>query len=229
MSRKLNTLSAMFAFTVLHIAASSAMAQTSRNIMEGRRPTTKAAVVAIKREDKLQFAGEKGRLIGAIQKALDTVEQRGVVRDISIRSFEKVNYLAVLIEKQGTLFLQLEPSGGGIQGLYRLEEKYLYCASGGCTHCDLIMTGPVTTNSLGGPHCECDKATNQGPTSACQLKPRLYVTKLIFQIDKELLAIGFDAVEEGVSSNENPKLSTGTPHKLEISPERTNPIKRPKN
>jgi hypothetical protein len=229
MSRKLNTLSVLFAFTVLLIVASSAMAQTSRNAMEGRRLTTKAAVVAIKRGDKLQLAGEKDRLIGAVQKALDSVKEGGAVRDISIRSFEKVNYLAVLIEKQGTLFLQLEPSGGGIQGLYLLEEKYLYCASGGCTACDLFMTGPVTANGPGGPHCECDKTINHGPNSVCQLKPRLYVNKLVQQINVELLAIGFEETEEATSSSETPKLSTGTPRKLEISPARTNPIKRPNN
>jgi hypothetical protein len=229
MLRKLNSLSAFCAVTVLVIAASSALAQTSRNLTEGRRLTTKAAVVAIKREGHLQLAGDKERLIGAMQKALNSIEEGAVVRDINIRSFEKISYLAVLIEKQGTLFLQLEPSDGNVQGIYRLEEKYLYCASGGCTMCDLVMTGPVTVNSLGGPHCECDKALNQGPTSGCQLKPRLYVSKLVKQFDTELLAIGFEETEAGTSLSSPPKLSTGTPRQLEIAPARTDPIKRPNN
>jgi hypothetical protein len=228
MSRKLNSLSALFAFAVLVVAAATSMAQTSGNRAQARRNTAKAVMVAIKREDKLQLVGAKDRLIGAMQKALNSEKEGGVVRDISIRSFEKVNYLAVLIEKQGTLFLQLEPSGGGIRGKFYLgEAKYLYCASAGCTACELFMTGPVTANSQGGPHCECDSVQNQGPSSGCKLMPRLYVNKLILRFNEELLAIGFAEEEVTNSSSEGPKLSEGTRSTVESSPVRANPNKRP--
>lgn len=230
MLRKLNSVSAILAFTVLVIAASSVMGQTSRNTARGRRIIAKAAVVAIVREDKVQLVGEKDRLIRAIQKALDSTKERGVVRDISIRSFEELNYLAVLIEEQGTLFLQLEPSGGGIKGKFYVgEEKYLYCASAGCTACNLFMVGPVTANGPGGPHCECDNDINQGPSSGCKLMPRLYVNLLVPRFNEELLAIGFEEADAGTPSTENPKLIERATRTQEISPGRTRPTKRPKD
>jgi hypothetical protein len=228
MSRNLKPLSALFAFAVLVIAGPSSMAQTSRSTTQGRRITAKAAVVAIKREDKLQLVGEKDRLIRAMQKALNGVKEGVVVTDISIRSFEKVNYLAVLIEREGTLFLQLEPSDGGIAGIYYVgDEKYLYCASAGCTACDLVMTGPVTVNGLGGPHCECDNDINQGPSSGCKLMPRLYVNLAVRDFNEELLATGFKEAEAGTSPGKIPKTRKGTTRALESSPERTEPIRRP--
>ncbi|MBD0369802.1 MAG: hypothetical protein ICV60_03040 [Pyrinomonadaceae bacterium] len=226
MSGKLNALKALFAFAVLAVIVSTATAQTSRGNAQGRRNTIRAAVVAIKRDDRLQLAGEKERLIAAMQTALNSTREGGVVTDIKILSFEKASYLAVLIEKQGTLYLPLEPSGDGFAGIYYVgDEKYLYCASGGCSSCKLVMTGQNVLTGQTGPRCECDAVTNQGPTTKCELRPRLYVNKLVASFNDELLAIGFE--EANPSANEPEKTNKGAMPALEVSPGRPGPIKRP--
>ena len=245
MSRNLKSLSALFVAMFFTTAASSAIAQTSTKPATGQLVTSvskssagstsalsnegrlvysnrKAAVVAVKKEGRMQLAGDKKKVIGAMQRALDSGEERAAVQDISIQSFEKVSFLAVRIEKQGTLYLRLETSGGGIQGIFYVgEEKYLYCASEGCGLCTLDMNGP------GGPTCNCGGIPpTGGAPNGCRLKPRLYVSKLVADFNSELLAIGFQEAEEGASSGEGPKVE-GAPRDIKSS--RPSPIKRPNN
>lgn len=158
-----------------------------------------------------------------MQRALDSEEERAIVEDISVQSFEKVSFLAIRLEKQGTLYLQLEPSGGGIQAIFNVgEEKYLYCASEGCGLCTLDMYGP------GGPTCNCGGVPpNAGAANGCRLKPKLYVNKLVLRFNAELLAIGFEVADEGASSGEGPKVGKGAAR--DTKPGGTNPIKRPNN
>lgn len=171
----------------------------------------------------MQLAGDKDKVIGAMQRALDSGVERAIVEDINIQSFEKVSFLAIRLKKQGTLYLQLEPSGGGIQAIFYVgEEKYLYCASEGCGLCTLNMNAP------GGPTCDCGGVTPiAGAANGCRLKPKLYVNKLVLQFNAELLAIGFQVAGEGASSGEGPKVGNGAAR--ETNPRRTNPIKRPNN
>lgn len=245
MTRTLKSLSALFVAMFLTMAASSAIAQTSTKPATGQLvtsdskssagstsalsneslayPDPKAAVVAVKREGRMQLAGDKDKVIGAMQRALDSRKERAVVQDISIQSFEKVSFLAIRLEKQGTLYLQLEPSDGGIQAKFDVsKEKYLYCASDGCGLCTLDMYGP------GGPTCNCGGIPpNAGAPNGCRLKPKLYVNKLVLQFDAELLAIGFQVANEGASSGEGPKVVEGAPR--DTKPARPSPIKRPNN
>lgn len=220
MSRKLNALSLLFSSAVLAVTVSTVTAQAVRESALRQRSSAKAAVVAIKREDRLQLAGEKERLINAAQNALNSLKERGVVKDVRIRSFERGSYLAVLIEKRGTLFLPLEPSGGGVSGKYNLgNANYLYCASAGCTACELVMTG------MNGPYCSCDPALNQGPTGGCEMKPVLYAHMFVAALNRELLAVGFEEADTGAS--EPGKSDKGAMPALEVSPGRPGSIKRP--
>lgn len=216
MSRKLNTLSALFAFAMLAISVPAALGQTSMS-------REKAAVVAIRREGALQLVGGREKIIRAMQTALNSTKERGVVSDVKIVSFEKASYLAVVIERQGTLFLPLEPTGGSPAGLYLLEEKYLYCASSGCSKCKLVMTGTNPLTGQSGPRCECDAMLNQGPTSECSLRPKLYVSMVVASFNQELLAIGFE--EANPSANDPEKPNKGATPALEVSPGRPGAIK----
>jgi len=219
MSHKLNSLSTLVAFAVLIVSPSVTMSQISRTTLASEGP--KAAVVAVKRKGRIELVGDKKRLIGAMQEALNSGKEPGMVSDISIRSFENVSYLSILIEKQGTLFLELEPSGGGIQGKFYVgEAKYLYCESAGCNTCDLVMTGP------GGPHCECYGVAT---SYLCKLKPRLYVNKLVPKFNLELLEVGFEEAKVGASTSERPRVSKGATRIQETKQGQTDPLKRPDN
>jgi hypothetical protein len=245
MSRTLKSLSALFVVIFFTMAASSAMAQPSTKPASGEPVTSKAkasagltrdlsnetlvyqgpkaAVVAVKREGRMQLAGDKARVIQAMQRALNNGKEPGVVRDISILPFEKASYLSIQIEKQGTLYLQLQPSGGGIQEIFTIGDlNSLYC-SGGCTACSLV---PASLSQGAGPRCECAEE-NQGPSTDCQLYPRRDVRQLAQQFNLELLAIGFEVADEGTSLSEDPKVVKGASR--DTKPARTNPIKRPNN
>ena len=168
----------------------------------------KAAVVAIKKDDRVEFATDKERLLGYVRKVFENTKERAVVTDISLRSFEKEYYFVVQLERQGTLFLQLVPTGGGIQGIFYLEkDKYLYCAYEGCTSCFLDRSnGPVV--------CTCDVTINQGPSSGCKLKPRLYVNLVIAEMNELLLAEGLAlAPEEDNPAEEHPKIKAAEPRR----------------
>ena len=246
MSKKINPVSAIIAFTVFAIT-SSAMAQASRTTRPGQQVTSeaitvpgsipdlskenrgsrspKAAVVAVKREGRVQLVGGKEKLIGAMQRALNSGKEPGEVRDIGVLSFEKLNYLAIRIEKQGTLYLQLEPSDGGIQEIFHIGDlNSLYC-NGGCSTCNLI---PASLSQGTGPECSCAPG-NQGLSTDCKLYPRRDVRQLAQQVNAELLAIGFELVDEGSSSSEGHGVIKGATVTNEIKPGRTTPIKRPKN
>lgn len=246
MTRNLKSLSALLVAMFFTMGASSAIAQTSKKPATGQLatadskssaastsalsnesrlvyPDPKAAVVAVKREGRMQLAGDRLRVIDAMQRALNNGKEPGVVRDISILSFEKASYLSIQIEKQGTLYLQLLPSVGGIQEIFHTGDlNSLYC-SGGCTACSLV---PSSLSQGAGPRCECAEE-NQGPSTNCKLYPRRDVRQLAQQFNVELLAIGFETADEGASSGEGPKVGKGTAR--DTKPGRTNPIKRPNN
>lgn len=181
------TVKAMFAMTAIMLAALSVMAQDGgkaspapraavKTEVKGKAGARKSSAVAVKRGDRLEFVMGKERMMSYTQRAFDSLGEKAVVKDISIRPFEKVNYLAIQLERQGTLFLALQPTGGGIQGMFDVsEDKYLYCASEGCTSCYLTRAG-------GPVRCECDIPLNTGPSTGCKLMPRLYVNKLVIKI-----------------------------------------------
>jgi hypothetical protein len=158
--------------------------------------------VAVRREGRVRLAGDKGKVVEAMQRALNNEKEPGVVRDIGILSLEKANYLVVRIEKQGTLYLQLEPSNGGIQGIFHIGDlNSLYC-SGGCGACKVV---PSSLSQGTGPQCSCAEE-NQEPLSDCKLYPRRNVSQLAQQFNGELLALGFEVADGGASASEGPNI-----------------------
>ena len=235
MFKKFDSVSAILSFTVLVVTAASATAQPSKTTTQQALPSSravlprevfvhpKAAVVAVKREGRVQLAGDKRRVTEAMQRALNNGKEPGVVRDIRILSVQKANYLAVQIEKQGTLYLQLQPSNGGIQGIFHVGDlNSLYC-SGGCSACALV---PSSLSQGTGPQCSCAEE-NQAPLTDCKLYPRRNVSQLAAQFNGELLALGFEVVDGGTSMSEGPKVTKGVTR--DSTPTRTDPIKRPNN
>jgi hypothetical protein len=172
----------------------------------------------------VQLAGALEKVIEAMQRALNNESEPGKVADIRVLSFEKMNYLAVRLVKQGTLYLQLEPSGGGIQGIYHVGDlNSLYCA-GGCTACTLV-SGSLSDGS--GPHCACAEE-NQGPLTDCKLQPMSPdIAKLTLAFNAELLALGFDVADQGAASATGPGVYKGASRT--VAPGRVDPIKRPNN
>jgi hypothetical protein len=209
--KKLNLVVVTLAISALLLLAVSASAQVIGKAEAGERAGTKsarakAAVVAVKKDDRVEFATDKARLLAYVQKVFKNTKERGVVTDISLRSFEKEQYLAVKLKEQGTLFLHLEPTGSGIQGIFVVGyDKYLYCAYEGCTSCFL-------DRSQGNVVCSCDTTINQGPSSGCKLKPRLYVNLVIAELNDLLLAEGLaPATGEGTETEGQPKIKRAEP------------------
>lgn len=242
MSRKLNAVAVLFAVIFLAMVASSGMAQTYKQpapgpiTPEGRKiagslpdlskenlAVPRSVVVAVRWDGKVQLAGSKERTLTAVQRALTQSEQPGVIRDINVLSFERANYLAVQIEKQGTLYLQLVPSGSGPQEIFHIgDTNYLYC-SGGCSACSVV---PSSISAGTGPTCACGEE-NQAPVSDCQLHPRRDFKQFAQQVNSELLAIGFQVIDDGPASSEGPStVKRGT---RDAKAGRTDPIKRPNN
>jgi hypothetical protein len=233
MFKKLDSVSALLSFTVLVVTATSVMSQPSKTPTQRALPgsipvlsreiliSPKAAVVAVKREGRVQLAGDKQKVTEAMQRALNNGKEPGVVRDIRILSLQKANYLALQIEKQGTLYLQLQPSNGGVQGIFYVGDlNSLYC-SGGCGACKVV---PSSLSQGTGPQCSCAEE-NQAPLTDCKLYPRRNVGQLVAQFNHELLAIGFEVTDGGAAASEGPNVVKEATR--ETRPGRTDPIKRP--
>jgi hypothetical protein len=102
--KKLNLLRAMFVMMAMFPAASSVFAQGDRNPIQKPSATAKSAVVAVMREDKLQFVTEKSRLMGYVQKALAKTNRGEVVKNIDIRTFEKGSFLQSKLKRAARYF-----------------------------------------------------------------------------------------------------------------------------
>lgn len=214
MSRKLNSVSALLALVVLMAAAGAAMSQVSKNPTQGHSKP-KFAVVAVKWDGKVQLARTKDRVIEVVQKVVSNEKELGRVTNVEIKSFEKANYLAISIEDHGTLYLELVPSGGGIQEIFHIgNTNYLYCS--GCKTCNLV---PASLSQNTGPRCECEKdQPNPDPVgSDCALHPTRTIAQLPQRLNDELLAVGFEATDGGTSVGETPRLN-GTKGTFEVLP-----------
>lgn len=209
--KKLNLVAVIFAMSALLLLAGSVTAQDlsraeAASRAEAKATRGKAAVIAVTKDNRVEFSIDKERLLRSVRGVFEKTKERAVVTDINLRPFEKDYYLAVQLERQGTLFLHLEPVGGGIQGIFVVgDDKYLYCAYEGCTSCFLDRSsGPVV--------CTCDTTINQGPSSGCKLKPRLYVNLVLAELNDTLLAEGLVPVtDEDNPTEEHPKIKQAQP------------------
>jgi hypothetical protein len=203
MSRKSNSVPALLALVVLLAAASAAMSQVSTGLIQARSKA-RFAVVAIKWDGKVQFAKARDRVIEAVQKAVSSEKEFGRVTNVEIKSFAKTSFLAIRMEERGTLYLELVPSGGGIQEIFHIgDTNYLYCS--GCKSCDLI---PASLSQNTGPRCECaHDQVNPDPVGGteCSLHPVRSIRLVIERVNSELLAVGFDATDGGTSAVEPTK------------------------
>ncbi len=232
MSKRITSISTVLVLAILFIYSPSATAQSPRTVVTDSGKvespetphlsrTSKTALIAVNRAGRLQLAGDRERFMAAMQKALYNRKEPGVVTDISILSFPKISYLAVRIERQGSLYLPIDPSNGGIQGIFAVNDlNSLYC-SGGCSACSLV---PSSISQGTGPTCACAEE-NQSPLSDCKLYPKRNVLQLAQQFNGELLAAGFE-VTDGTSATDPAVTTSGS---SEAKPGRVDPIKRPKN
>jgi hypothetical protein len=214
MSRKINSVSALLAVVVLMAAAGAAMSQVSKNPTQSHSKP-RFAVVAVKWDGKVQLARTKDRIIEGVQKAFNSDKEGGRITNVEIKSFEKANYLAISIEDQGTLYLQLVPSGGGIQEIFHVGDlNSLYCS--GCKTCNLV---PASLSQNTGPRCECakDQADPDPVGSDCALHPKRAMLQLAQRVNDELLAVGLDGTDGGTSVGETPRLN-GTKGTVEVLP-----------
>lgn len=197
MSRKLKSVPALLALVVLLAAASAVMSQVS-NQRTPARSKARFAVVAVKWDGKVQFAKARDRVIEAVQKAVGNEKELGRVTNVEIKSFAKTSFLAIRIEDRGTLYLELVPSGGGIQAIFHIgDTNYLYCS--GCKSCNLI---PASISQNTGPRCECAKdQPNADPVGGteCSLHPVRAIREVMHRVNDELLAVGFDATDGSTS------------------------------
>lgn len=195
----------MLAMLAILLVAGGAMAQGARgNVIKGTSARGgKAAVVAVKRGDRVEFAADKERMMGYIQKAVTQTNRGDVVKDIYIQTLEKSSYLAVRIEKQGTVFLGLTPSDGGIKGKFVIGPDIVRCV-GDCG-CHLAWQ-QIGTNPQAQLVCACganENAPNEpqggGP---CHMEAVNKYAQLATKIDVVLAVEGFELTDRPVKTVE---------------------------
>jgi hypothetical protein len=129
-------------------------------------PRKKTAIIAVSKGKKLRLAGDKSKLVRSMQQAFESVKQKEVVRDLTIYSVGKLNYLAVNLEDQktnrSTLFIDLIPIDEG-SAFHTVGPHVVTCVhQGSCNKgCYIIPpytpVGPLfpTGNPTAFTECEC--------------------------------------------------------------------------
>ncbi|HEV2913482.1 MAG TPA: hypothetical protein VGX92_09385 [Pyrinomonadaceae bacterium] len=186
--KNLNLLKAVFAMMTILMVSIGVTAQVRQ--IKGAKE--KPVIVVLNKDNKLEFAMEKPRLMEAMQQAFKKVDENEVVRDIDIRTFEKVNYLAVGLEDRkygaSTLFIQLEPVGEGT-ARYSTGPHVVTCVQvKGCAGNCVVVPPNTAVNPMPSPACRCWSAQYGYSTStdhnACNFKiNKSYISELIAAFD----------------------------------------------
>lgn len=203
---------ALVSSALVLLFASVASAQLVRGgggTPKSKRPRT--AVVARGEGGRLELVKEKSVFVRSMQRAFNKVGERATVRDVSVRTFEKVNFLAVKTEggrrEVTTLFIQLETVGGsGPAAFHHTGPHVVTCVvnQGGCAAPDdecVVLPGGAGGNTMPGGECRCwSYLRGYDPNRhACNFKiNKTYTPLLLSSFDAELPAAGLvEATEEG--------------------------------
>lgn len=184
--KNLNLLKAVFAMMTILMVSIGVTAQDRK--IKGAKE--KPVIVVLNKDNKLEFAIEKSRLMKAMQQAFKKVGENEVVRDIDVRTFEKVNYLAVGLEDRkygaSTLFIQLEPVGEGT-ARYSTGPHVVTCVQvTGCVGTCVVIPPYTGVNTMPSPDCRCWSPQNGYSTdhNACNFKiNKSYLSDLIATFD----------------------------------------------
>jgi hypothetical protein len=218
MSRKFSLVSLLFALAAALLVNSGAAAQGLRGKALEQRGAKRAAGsrtarIAVGQGERLEFAGDKSRVMKSMQQALERVKEREVVRDIAIRSFDQKNYLAVRLEDQrksfSTLFIELVPDSEG-SAYHHTGPHVVTCNTVGfaCVDFCAIVEPGKHGNTSPFTICRCltegDGSTN---SDSCRFKiNKLYLPQLMDSFNAELLAVGFEESSgEGTATEIGPK------------------------
>jgi hypothetical protein len=189
--------------TVLLVAA-GVMAQGTRSKgLPESSGKSRAAIIAVGKENKLEFAGDKAKVMRAMQQAFEKVKEREVVKEMSLRLFGKLNYLAVSLEGQGdtysTLFFELASNNEGTAFHTNGPHVVTCVKEKGCSQTCVLV--PTTSTNLA--DCYCPTSTDK---HSCNFKiNKTYLPSLITNFNELLLADGFTlAPEEGATKDNTP-------------------------
>lgn len=201
-----NSVQAMFATMVIALVATGIMAQeTKTKELPGSKVKSRVAIIAVRRDNKLEFVGGKSKLMRSMQQAFARVNEKEVVNDMDLRSFAKLNYLAVSLVDQrkgrSTLFFELEPDSGGT-AFHTNGPHVVTCVnSGNCVGFCIIIPPYTAGNPDPSPHCDCAGGNTTG--HRCDFKiNKAYLSDLVASFNRDLLANGFELAPDGNAPSE---------------------------
>jgi hypothetical protein len=173
----------------------------------------RAAIIAVGKENRLEFAGDKAKVMRAMQQSFKKVRERAVVTDMELRLFGKLNYLAVHLEGPrkilSTLFFELAPNTEGTAYHTNGPHVVTCVVDQGCTKTCVLV--PETNTNL--PDCYCPAS---GGDPGCNFKiNKLYIGELVDDFNYSLLAIGFEPAKDENTPREE---STPKSNNLRLTP-----------
>ncbi|HVF57420.1 MAG TPA: hypothetical protein VM934_14800 [Pyrinomonadaceae bacterium] len=211
--KNLSSVKATLAVAAMLLVAPGVMAQAGRNgkAAPGRKAKSRMAIVAVAKDNRLEFARDKGSVMRSVQRAIQRVKAQEVLQDVDIRSSEKVDYLAVSLQDRrrntSTLFIQLEPAGNGSTDYRQPGPHVVTCVdTSACgKNCFVI---PATNTTL--TSCFCKIPGGETNTRRCTFRiNKVYMQSLVAQLNLALLAEGFEeAPGEGRATEGHPKDKT---------------------
>lgn len=146
---------------------------------------SKTAIVAVKKDGKLQLAGDQYKFVKAMQRAFEKVKEKEFVRDAHISAVGKKNFLAVNLEDvkqaRSTLFIELIPVGES-SAFHTVGPHVVTCVNqNNCPNNDCILYASGTiTNPTPFTHCECRGDPIGTQNHRCNFKiNKLYIGDLI--------------------------------------------------
>ncbi|HEY0386520.1 MAG TPA: hypothetical protein VGC64_10935 [Pyrinomonadaceae bacterium] len=168
-------------------------------------------ILAVRKENRLELVKEPERVMRAMQRAFEKIQERETVREVKISTSDKFNYLAVSLVDQSknnsTLFFDLVPVSEG-SAFHTVGPHVVTCVkSGNCNGTCIVIAPNTNANPSPSPHCDCFEGNTL--TRACNFKiNKVYITRLQAAFKAELVADGFETGGDGSTPVQtNPKVN----------------------